>query len=46
MSDAAGAVMSFTRNIRGFKTASSDPDTGNWTYMPNSLNELVSQTDN
>jgi len=46
MTDAAGANTYFTYNIRGFKTTSNDPDTGNWTYTPNSLNELVSQTDN
>lgn len=46
MTDAAGAITTYTYNIRGFKTASSDPDIGSWTYTPNSLNELVSQTDN
>ncbi len=40
------AITSYTYNIRGFKTASSDPDTGSWTFTPNSLNELVAQTDN
>ncbi|MGE0467631.1 MAG: RHS repeat-associated core domain-containing protein [Steroidobacteraceae bacterium] len=43
--DATGATSSNTYNLRGFKTASSDPDAGSWTYVPNSLNELVSQTD-
>lgn len=46
MVDAAGATTSNTYNVRGFKTASSDPDTGSWTHTPNSLNELVTQTDN
>ncbi|MGH8131760.1 MAG: hypothetical protein ACRETP_00785, partial [Steroidobacteraceae bacterium] len=32
-------------NIRGFKTASGDADAGSWTFTPDSLNELVSQTD-
>ncbi|MEZ5499829.1 MAG: FG-GAP-like repeat-containing protein [Steroidobacteraceae bacterium] len=43
--DATGKTISNVYNIRGFKTSTSDPDTGNWTYTPNSLNELVSQTD-
>jgi RHS repeat-associated protein len=43
--DAIGATTTNTYNLRGFKTASTDPDAGSWTYTPNSLNELVSQTD-
>jgi len=46
MQDAVGAITTNTYNIRGFKTASSDPDVGTWTYTPDSLNELVAQTDN
>jgi RHS repeat-associated protein len=45
MKDASLAETDYTYNIRGFKTASSDPDTGNWIYAPNSLNELEQQTD-
>ena len=40
-----GATTSFLYNIRGFKTGSTDPDTGTWTYTPDSLNELMVQTD-
>lgn len=32
-------------NIRGFKTASTDADMGSWTYVPNPLGEVGSQTD-
>jgi RHS repeat-associated protein len=35
----------FTYNIRGFKTASTDVDTGSWTFAPDSLNEIWSQKD-
>ena len=45
ITDAGGAQTTYVYNIRGFKTASSDPDTGSWSYTPDSLNELVSQTD-
>ncbi len=45
MTDAGGAQASYVYNIRGFKTSSSDPDAGSWTYTPNSLNELVTQVD-
>ena len=40
-----GAITSYIYNIRGFKTDSTDPDTGHWVYTPNSLNELVKQVD-
>ena len=40
-----GATTSYAYNIRGFKTDSTDPDTGHWIYTPDSLNELVQQTD-
>lgn len=40
-----GAVTSYSYNIRGFKTGSTDPDTGTSIFTPNSLNELVTQQD-
>jgi RHS repeat-associated protein len=40
-----GATTSYLYNIRGFKTDSTDPDTGHWVYTPNSLNELMKQVD-
>jgi RHS repeat-associated protein len=43
--DADNITSSYTYNIRGFKTASSDADAGHWTFTPDSLNELVSQLD-
>ena len=43
--DADNVPSTYTYNIRGFKTASSDADVGAWTFTPDSLNELVSQTD-
>jgi YD repeat-containing protein len=45
MKDAGAVETTYIYNLRGFKTGSSDPDTGSWTYTPNSLNELVEQTD-
>jgi RHS repeat-associated protein len=43
--DAIGAGSTATYNLRGFKTASYDPDAGSWSYSPDSLGEVVSQTD-
>jgi RHS repeat-associated protein len=43
--DADNITSSYSYNIRGFKTASVDADTGSWTFTPDSLNELVSQRD-
>jgi RHS repeat-associated protein len=43
--DAIGAKSTYIYNIRGFKTGSSDADTGAWTFTPDSLNELQSQKD-
>jgi len=40
--DATSKLTTYTYNIRGFKTAATDPDTGNSTITPNSLNELES----
>src|SRR5205807_6877316 len=37
--DADNYTSSYTYNIRGFKTASNDADTGSWTFTPDSLNE-------
>lgn len=31
-------------NVRGMKTSATDVDSGAWTYVPNALGELVSQT--
>ena len=45
MTDAAGNVTSWSYNVRGFVTATSDPDAGNWSYVPNAFGELASQTD-
>jgi RHS repeat-associated protein len=45
ITDAAGNVTSWTPNVRGFVTATSDPDAGAWSYVPNAFGELVSQTD-
>jgi RHS repeat-associated protein len=45
MKDANLVQTDYQYNLRGFKTSSSDPDTGSWTYTPNSLNELVEQRD-
>ena len=35
--DADNYTSSYTYNIRGFKTASNDADTGSWTFTPDSL---------
>ncbi len=43
--DPIGVPSTYSYNIRGFKTASTDADAGHWTFVPNSLNELVAQTD-
>ena len=43
--DAIGATSTYGYNIRGFKTASADADTGSWIFKPDSLNELKVQTD-
>jgi RHS repeat-associated protein len=43
--DADNFPSTYSYNIRGFKTASADADTGSWTFTPDSLNELVSQLD-
>jgi RHS repeat-associated protein len=43
--DAIGATSQYAYNIRGFKTGSTDADTGSWTFTPDSLNELTSQKD-
>ncbi len=45
ITDAASNVTSWTVNVRGFVTATSDPDAGNWNYVPNAFGELTSQTD-
>jgi RHS repeat-associated protein len=45
MKDANLVQTDYQYNLRGFKTSSSDPDTGSWNYTPNSLNELVEQRD-
>jgi RHS repeat-associated protein len=45
MKDAGGVETTHVYNIRGFRTSSSDPDAGNWTYTPNSLNELTQHVD-
>jgi YD repeat-containing protein len=38
-------VVTATYDVRGRKTASSDPDLGAWTYAYDTASELVSQTD-
>jgi RHS repeat-associated protein len=43
--DPAGNQILVGYNIRGFKTSSSDPDLGNWTYDYYALGELKTQTD-
>ena len=45
ITDAAGNVSGWTHNLRGFVTATSDPDAGTWSYVPNAFGELTSQTD-
>jgi RHS repeat-associated protein len=41
----AGNVITNTFDLRGCKTASSDPDMGDWTYSYDVLSELTSQVD-
>jgi RHS repeat-associated protein len=43
--DADSYTSTYSYNIRGFKYASNDADAGAWSFTPDSLNELVSQTD-
>jgi RHS repeat-associated protein len=43
--DPIGAGSSSTYNLRGFKTTYYDTDAGSWSFVTNSLGELVSQTD-
>ena len=43
--DAVGNIVTATYDVRGRKTASSDPDLGAWTYAYDTASELVSQTD-
>jgi RHS repeat-associated protein len=45
VTDAGGAVTQWSYNRNGHLTSLSHPDRGNWSYTPNSLGELVSQTD-
>jgi RHS repeat-associated protein len=43
--DVAGNVATMTYDLRGRKTAMTDPDLGRWSYAYDALDELVSQTD-
>ena len=43
--DASGNATTLAYDLRGRKTAMSDPDMGRWTYTRNALGELVSQRD-
>jgi YD repeat-containing protein len=44
--DAYGTVVSqVTYNLRGMRTAITDVDLGAWSFTPNALGEIVSQTD-
>src|SRR5262249_30155066 len=43
--DAIGVVSTFTFNLRGFQTGSSDPNAGARTSVVNSLGEIVTLTD-
>jgi YD repeat-containing protein len=43
--DAVGNVVSATYDVRGRKTASSDPDLGAWSYTYDTASELHTQTD-
>jgi RHS repeat-associated protein len=45
VTDPSGNVTSDTYDIRGRKTASNDPDLGNWTYGYNAFAELTGQVD-
>jgi RHS repeat-associated protein len=44
--DSAGnTLQSYSYNVRGMLTASVDMDLGSWSFTPNALGEIVSQTD-
>lgn len=44
--DSLGVTLqSPTYNVRGMRTGSSDADRGSWTFLPNALGEVLSQTD-
>jgi len=43
--DPAGNQPTMTYDLRGRKTASSDPDMGNWSYVYDAFSDLTSQTD-
>jgi RHS repeat-associated protein len=44
--DSSGATLQTNSyNLRGYRTASTDVDMGNWTYGLNALGEVTSQTD-
>jgi RHS repeat-associated protein len=45
VTDAGGAVTQWSYNRNGQLTSLNHPDRGNWSYTPNSLGEMVSQTD-
>jgi RHS repeat-associated protein len=45
VTDAASNVTSWSYNLNGALTGTSDVDRGSWSYSPNSLGELVAQTD-
>jgi RHS repeat-associated protein len=43
--DATNITSTYSYNLRGFKIGTADADTGIWSFAPDSLNELKSQTD-
>ena len=43
--DASGHVTTLTHDVRGRKTAMTDPDMGGWSYTYNALGELTAQSD-
>jgi RHS repeat-associated protein len=45
VTDAGGAVTGRTYNLNGHLTALNHPDRGAWSFTPNSLGEMLSQTD-
>jgi RHS repeat-associated protein len=45
LTDATGVVSTYGYNLRGFKTSTTDADTGSWQFTPNSLNELITEHD-
>jgi RHS repeat-associated protein len=45
ITDAAGNVTSWTYNVRGLMTRTSDPDSGNWTYRANAFGETTGVRD-